>query len=217
MNIRKQPTRYFPANLIIAGGLVVIALAIIWIIFFPSDTTKSESDSTRVVESQPKSATVELTAPTQVDTGTPQPLTRPTQVIRTDARSTAYAVLYAFRHKEYELLANFVLERNVERATNFAQLDESDPARISFYSNWRWQHILAWDGRIGDIRYRHYVSNERDEYRANVVFGDLGSAELLVVTLIWENMMWAYEDLHTPPVQTFLTGSRIFKQIPTMY
>ncbi len=184
--------------LLMAASLFLLAVTFVWIQFRASDPALPEA--------------------TEVESNTSAPvLTRPAFVDRNDPGSTAYAVLYAFKTKDFQALPGLVLETNRQQAADFACLDDTSRARLSFYQNWRWQSVDAWNGQIGEIRYRHYVSANRDEYRANVIFGESGPDELLIVTLFREDGKWAFEDLHSPPRQSFNSGSRTFKQIPDPY
>ncbi|MDH3600685.1 MAG: hypothetical protein OEU26_13710 [Candidatus Tectomicrobia bacterium] len=107
----------------------------------------------------------------------------PSKVDRTSAKETARAILSAYRSRDVIALASLVNRTNRSIFIELAGQGENHPRYGSVFSGWRWQGVQAWDGKLGEARYRHYVGTAGDEYQANVKFGQLGPDELLVVTL----------------------------------
>ena len=129
---------------------------------------------------------------------------------RTDATQVAVAILTAYQNKDLRALASLSTSRNAVAIAEMAASGPSDSRYQSVFAGWRWQAVTEWDGMIGEVRYRHYVGTARDEYQAHVRFADFDLPEIAVVTLTWENEEWAFEDVHSPNLETFLKGRAVF-------
>lgn len=150
------------------------------------------------------------------------PSNRPKAVVsskvdRTNAKATAGAVLSAYRARDVIALAGLVNETNRGIFVELAGKGESHPRYNSVFSDWRWESVQAWNGQMGEARYRHYVGTARDEYQAHIKFGQLGPDELLVVTLTWEGGKWCFEDIHSPTHKSFYSGALSLKLGPEPY
>ena len=112
------------------------------------------------------------------------------QVDRTDAKSTAGAMLRAYKAKNLRTLATLATKSDHDFLIEMADSGESHRRYRDFmevnFSGWRWEGMLAWNGQIGEARYKQ----SRSKIRASVKFGELGPEEVLVVKLKCEEGKW---------------------------
>ena len=110
------------------------------------------------------------------------------QVDRTDAKSTAGAMLRAYKAKDLRTLATLATKSDHDFFIEMADSGESHRRYRDFmevnFSGWRWEGMLAWNGQIGEARYKQSSS------KATVKFGELGPEEFLVVKLKCEDGKW---------------------------
>jgi hypothetical protein len=124
--------------------------------------------------------------------GAQETSTQPASAVdRTDARSTAQAVLQAYKARDLAALAGLSNAGNQQFFSEIAAQGEAHPRYASIFSGWRWDAVQAWDGALRDLRYRG-----ADE--ARVHFGDMQGDEIAVVVLEWEDGQWAFEDVNSP-------------------
>jgi len=135
----------------------------------------------------------------------------PSKVDRTNAKETAHAILSAYRTRDVIALASLINTTNRRIFIELAEQGEKHPRYNSVFLGWRWQAVQAWDGNLGETRYRHYVGTARNEYQAKVKFGELGPDEFLVVTLTWEDGKWSFKDIHSPTPKSFYSGAMTFR------
>jgi hypothetical protein len=112
-------------------------------------------------------------------------------VDRTDPSATAAAVLSAYQAREVEALAPLANRDNRELLLELSAQGEQHPRYQSIFSGWRWDAVHAWDGVLGEVRYRNAAE-------ALVSFAELGPDEIAVVVLTWEEGGWAFEDVNSP-------------------
>ena len=109
-------------------------------------------------------------------------------VDRTDAKSTAGAILRAYKAKDLRTLATLSTKSDHDFLIEMADSGESHRRYRDFmevnFSGWRWEGMLAWNGQIGEARYKQSSS------KATVKFGELGPEEFLVVKLKCEDGKW---------------------------
>jgi len=109
-------------------------------------------------------------------------------VDRTDAKSTAGAILRAYKAKDLRTLATLATKSDHDFLIEMADSGESHRRYRDFmevnFSGWRWEGMLAWNGQIGEARYKQSSS------KATVKFGELGPEEFLVVKLKCEDGKW---------------------------
>ena len=141
------------------------------------------------------------------------------QVDRTDAKSTAYSILNAYRAKDVIALAGLVSPTNRRIFVELAEQGESHPRYSSIFgdASWRSKVVQSWDGNLGEVRYRHYVGATRNDYEAQVEFAEAGPNELAVVTLTWLDGKWNWEDINSPSRQNFMKGRPSFSRSQEPY
>ena len=112
------------------------------------------------------------------------------QVDRTDAKSTAGAILRAYKAKDLRTLATLSTKCQYDFFIEMADLGESHSPYRDFmeelFWEWRGEGMRAWNGQIGEARYKQSMS----KIRASVKFGELGPEEVLVVKLKCEEGKW---------------------------
>lgn len=123
---------------------------------------------------------------------------------RSDAKSTAKAILKAYRTRDVIALSGLSRKFNRKLLAELAAQGESHPRYNSIFSGWRWQLIKKWNGQIGDVRYQ----KNKGRLGASVVFSEMNEHEVAVVTVIWEEGQWCFEDIHSPSIQRFESASQ---------
>jgi hypothetical protein len=115
-------------------------------------------------------------------------------VDRTDAKSTAGAILRAYKAKDLRTLATLSTKSDHDFLIEMADSGESHRHYRDFmesnYSGWRWEGMLAWNGQIGEARYKQSTGGWGSRIDASVKFGELGPEEVLVVKLKCEEGKW---------------------------
>ncbi len=114
---------------------------------------------------------------------------------RTDATSTATAILTAYKSKDLKTLATLCNSTNRGMFDELANQGEAHPRYNSIWQGWRWEAVAGWDGTIRETRY--------DEDEALVHFADMEGDEIAVVVLSWEDDQWAFEDVNSPDRSSF--------------
>lgn len=134
------------------------------------------------------------------------------QIDRTDAKSTSYAILNAYRARDVIALAGLVNPAKRRIFVELAEQGEKHPRYRSIFGedSWRARVVQSWDGNLGEVRYRHYVGTVRNDYVAKVKFAEIGPDEFAVVTLTWVEGKWNLKDIHSPSRQDFMEGSTAF-------
>ena len=116
------------------------------------------------------------------------------QVDRTDAKSTAGAVLRAHKAKDLRTLATLATKSDHDFFIEMADSGESHRHYRDFmesnFSGWRWEGMLAWNGQIGEARYKQSTGGWGSRIDASVKFGESESGSILVVKLKWEDGKW---------------------------
>lgn len=133
----------------------------------------------------------------------PAPL--PQVIDRSNARMTAMAILQAYKTRDLIMLAGLSRELNRNIFSELVKLGEDHPRYKSIFTGWRWQAAQAWPGQVGEVRYRGTSGSET----ARVKFGEVGPDRIVVVTLIWENGKWCFEDINSADRATFEADSPI--------
>ncbi len=141
------------------------------------------------------------------------------QVDRTDAKSTSYAILNAYRARDVIALAGLVNPTNRRIFVELAEQGEKHPRYSSIFgeASWRSRVVQSWDGNLGEVRYRHYVGTARNDYEAQVKFAEIGPDEFAVVTLTWAEGKWNWEDINGPSRQNFMKGRTTFSRSEEPY
>lgn len=122
---------------------------------------------------------------------------------RLDAQATAMAVLRAYKARDLRSLAALSTRGNRKMFAEIAARGEAHPRYRSIFKGWRWRAVEAWNGKLGQTR---YIGGSPPR-RARVVFHKMAK-ELAVVTLDWQDGMWAFEDIHSPSEGRFLKWGR---------
>ncbi len=133
------------------------------------------------------------------------------KVDRADANSTANAILTAYKGRDVIALAGLTNPTNKRIFVELAEQGADHPRYASIFGGWRWEIVQGWDGEVTQARYRHFVGTARDEYQAQVKFADMGSDEVGVVTMTWEDDKWSFEDINSPSLNNFIAGSETFR------
>jgi hypothetical protein len=120
----------------------------------------------------------------------------PMAVDRTDAAATARAVIEAYKAKDMARMAELAPPAAKEFFQELAEQGEAHPRYKSIYRGWRWEAISGWDGKIHGVRYV-------DGDHAAVHFADLSPSELAVVSLVWQDGSWMFDDIHSPDPTTY--------------
>ena len=109
----------------------------------------------------------------------------------------AKVVLRAYGRRDLESLSDFSLAMNREFFAEIAQQGEDHPRYDSIFKGWRFEAVEAWDGEMGETRYR-------DESTAVVKFHEMNESEVAVVVLEKnENGYWRFEDINSPARSEF--------------
>ena len=132
------------------------------------------------------------------------------KVDRTDAKSTAGAILKAYKAKDLRTLATLSHEFNHDMFVEMADSGKSHTRYNSMWSGWRWEGAQTWNGQIGEARY----SQGRSRISASVKFGESESGSILVVKLEWVDGKWCFEDINSPSPENFLDWSLKKPKIP---
>jgi hypothetical protein len=132
------------------------------------------------------------------------------QVDRTDAKSTAGAILKAYKAKDLRTLATLSHGFNHDMFVEMADSGKSHTRYNSMWSGWRWEGAQTWNEQIGEARY----SQGRSRISASVKFGESESGSILVVKLEWEDGKWCFEDINSPSPENFLDWSLKKPKIP---
>jgi hypothetical protein len=138
------------------------------------------------------------------------------KVDRSDAASTAVAVLRAYAAKDLPAMAELSNADNKEIIRELIAQGENHPRWRSIFSGGRWQAVSSWKGDLGEIRYFErtpYGKNEK-EYEVRVQFGETTPEKVVVVTLTWEAGKWCFEDVNFPSRESFEKGSKTRPAIP---
>ncbi|MBX3054793.1 MAG: hypothetical protein KF753_25200 [Caldilineaceae bacterium] len=138
---------------------------------------------------------------------TPSPLEG---VDRTDAAQMADLVLLFYRQMDLKGLAQISTFANQGIIASVAELGPSSSRYQSVFSGWRWEAVQFWDGKLREVRYRHFVGSGQDSYEAHVHFAEMTGSEIAVVVLKWENEQWAFEDINSPTQRAFEEGRTEF-------
>tara|TARA_B100001971_G_scaffold24097_1_gene18750 strand:- start:57 stop:539 length:483 start_codon:yes stop_codon:yes gene_type:complete len=140
------------------------------------------------------------------------------QVDRTDAKSTAGAMLRAYKAKDLRTLATLSTKSDHDFLIEMADSGESHRRYRDFmevnFSGWRWEGMLAWNGQIGEARYKQSTGGWGSRIDASVKFGESESGSILVVKLEWEDGKWCFEDIHSPSPDMFLEWGLEKPKIP---
>lgn len=127
---------------------------------------------------------------------------------RTDAASTAQAILKAYAAKDLPAMAELSTADNREIMQELIKQGENHPRWRSIFSGGRWQAVSTWNGKLGEIRYFERTGTEKKYLDARVQFGEAESGKLVVVTLSWEGGKWCFEDVNFPRRESFEQGSK---------
>jgi hypothetical protein len=131
------------------------------------------------------------------------------QVDRTDAKSTAGAILRAYKAKDLRTLATLSHGRNHDMFVEMADSGKSHTRYNSMWSGWRWEGTQTWNDQIGEARY-----SQGRPASAAVKFGVSESGSILVVKLEWVDGKWCFEDINSPSPENFLDWSLKKPKIP---
>jgi hypothetical protein len=142
------------------------------------------------------------------DQNAPTALKSITQVDRNDALQTARAALQAFRARDVIALSEFSTPRNREIWMELVRDGERHPRYRSIWASWRWQRAQEWQGQMGEVRYRQISGTEVNYLRARVKFAE-SADQVYVVTLIFGDGKWLFEDIHSPERASFESESAV--------
>jgi uncharacterized caspase-like protein len=134
-------------------------------------------------------------------------------VNRKDPKSTAEAILHAYRQRDLVALSALSHTTNKEIFVNIIRNGEQDGRYRSLFSDssGRWQSAQRWNGQLDEVRYRSTASGDPPTSKpvAEVKFGERAADTILVVTLFWDNDQWCFEDFHSPSRETFESWSKV--------
>ena len=131
-------------------------------------------------------------------------------VDRTDAKSTAGAILRAYKAKDLRTLATLSHRFNHDMFVEMADSGKSHTRYNSMWSGWRWEGAQTWNGQIGEARY----SQGRSRISASVKFGESESGSILVVKLKWEDGKWCALQIENLSPDMFLEWGLEKPKIP---
>lgn len=131
-----------------------------------------------------------------------------TQLDRNDAVQTARASLQAFRARDIVALSEFSTPRNREIWMELVRDGERHPRYRSLFGSWRWQRAQDWQGQMDEVRYRQISGTEVNYLRARVKFAESADS-VFVVTLIFGDGKWLFEDIHSPAREDFESESKV--------
>ena len=121
------------------------------------------------------------------------------KVNRTDSKSTAKAILIAYKSKDLRTLSSLSNSYNVEMMDEIIEQGDRHPRYSSLWKGWRWDAVNNWDEYSLEI-----IEDNRESSikKSKVKFGESeeydGYIEDYVVTLYWEDGKWCFEDIHSP-------------------
>lgn len=127
-------------------------------------------------------------------------------VDQTDARATAKAILAAYKNKDMQTLARFMFLDNREIVEELKIQGANHPRFSSLFKGWRWLMIEPWDGTIDEVR---YWKSSSGRLTAKVKFDAVSVDEVAVVTLYRADGQWYFEDIHSPTLESFESGSKM--------
>lgn len=130
-------------------------------------------------------------------------------VDRADPSMTATAILQAYKARDLVALAELSRSLNRDMFSELVRQGESHPRYKSIFSGWRWQAVQAWQGQIDEVRYRQVRNADASRLEARVKFGEIRPDEYAVVTMIWEDGKWCFEDINSPNRTYFESNSKI--------
>jgi hypothetical protein len=128
---------------------------------------------------------------------------------RTDSRLTATAILQAYKTRDLLALSELSTRGNRAILSEVIKEGEQHPRYNSIFSGWRWQSIQAWQGQVGESRYRQLSETENRYLKARVKFAENGRDSFVVVTLILEDGKWCFEDINNADRQGFEADSKV--------
>jgi len=114
--------------------------------------------------------------------------TKAGDVDRTDPKSTAAAILRAYKAKDYKAMGELATTTNKKICAELAEKGEADPRYESLFGGFRWKAVANWDGKT--LEEPRYAKD-----RAWVKFADGSENRPLVVSLKLEEGKWAFDDL----------------------
>ena len=129
-----------------------------------------------------------------------------TGVDRADARATAKGILSAYKSKDMQALAGFMLLDNRQIVEELKIQGANHPRFASLFEGWRWLMVEPWDGTIDEVRYWKSPSGR---LTAQVKFDAVSADEVAVVTLYRADGRWYFEDIHSPTLESFQSGSNM--------
>jgi|TARA_B100001971_G_scaffold132289_1_gene122112 hypothetical protein len=126
------------------------------------------------------------------------------KVDRTDAKSTAGALLRAYKEQDLRTIATLSTKSDHDFIIEMANSGDSHNHYRNFmevnFSGWREEGVQAWNGQLEEVRYKQ----SRTKIRASVKFGELGPEEVLVVKLKCEEGKWCSLQIENPSPDMFL-------------
>ena len=130
-------------------------------------------------------------------------------VDRTDAKSTAGAILRAYKAKDLRTLATLSHRFNHDMFVEMADSGKSHTRYNSMWG-WRWEGAQTWNEQIGEARY----SQGGWGIYASVKFGESESGSILVVKLEWEDGKWCALQIENLSPDMFLEWGLEKPKIP---
>lgn len=124
---------------------------------------------------------------------------------RIDPAEAARAILTAYRARDLAALARSATADNRALLQEIAAQGEAHPRYRSVFGGWRTAAVQAWDGRVGEVRYRDLRDGPRGTVEAQVAFGR-SADEVFVVTLELRGSTWLFEDINSPTPADFAGG-----------
>ena len=112
------------------------------------------------------------------------------KVDRTDSKSTAKAILIAYKAKDLKSLSNLSHSYNVEIFDEIIEQGQQHPRYSSLFNGGRWNVVNNWDG------YSLEIIEENAKESSSVKFGE-SKDENYIVSLIWKHEEWCFEDIHS--------------------
>ena len=136
------------------------------------------------------------------------------KVDRTDAKSTAGALLRAYKEQDLRTIATLSTKSDHDFIIEMANSGDSHNHYRNFmevnFSGWREEGVQAWNGQLEEVRYKQ----SRTKIRASVKFGELGPEEFLVVKLKWEDGKWCALQIENLSPDMFLEWGLEKPKIP---
>jgi hypothetical protein len=110
-------------------------------------------------------------------------------VDRTDPKSTAAAILKAYKAKDYKAMEELATKTNKKICAELAEKGEAHPRYKSLFGGFRWEAVSKWDGKtLDEPRY--------NKDRAWVKFADGQDKRVVVVAMKMEDGKWAFDDVN---------------------